>query len=74
LYRSKMRPRHHKAILVEPHTTSSIRKPSPRFDNGIEYRLHVRRRAADDTQNFRRRRLMLQCFAQLWIACLQFLE
>jgi hypothetical protein len=35
------------------------------LDDRIENRLHIRRRAADDTQHFGRRRLMLQRLAQL---------
>ena len=44
------------------------------LDDGIEDRLHVGRRAADDAEHLGRRRLMLQRFAQFCVALLQFLE
>ena len=34
------------------------------LDNRIEHRLKIRRRAADDSQDLARRRLLLQRFAQ----------
>ena len=44
------------------------------LDDGVEDRLHVRRRAADDAKHLGRRRLMLQRFAQFRVALLEFLE
>ena len=44
------------------------------LDNGVEHRLHVGRRAADDAEHLGRRRLMLQGLAQFCIALLQFFE
>ena len=44
------------------------------LDDGIEDRLHVRRRAADDAEHLGRRRLMLQRLAQFRIALAEFLE
>ena len=44
------------------------------LDDGIEHRLHVRRRAADDAEHLGRCRLMLQRLAQLCVALLQFFK
>ena len=44
------------------------------LDNGIQHRLHVRRRAADDAEHLGCRRLMLQGLAQFGVALLQFFE
>ena len=48
--------------------------PRGALDDGVEDRLHVRRRAADDAEHLGRCRLMLQGLAQLCVALLQFLE
>ena len=48
--------------------------PGGALDDGIEHRLHVRRRAADDAEHLGRRRLMLQRLAQFRVALLQFFE
>ena len=48
--------------------------PRRALDDGVEHRLHICRRAADDAEHLGRRGLMLQRFAQLRIALLQFLE
>ena len=48
--------------------------PGGALDDGIEHRLHVRRRAADDAEHLGRCRLMLQGLAQFCVALLQFLE
>ena len=44
------------------------------LDYGVEDRLHVRRRAADDAEHLGRCRLMLQGLAQFRVALLDFLE
>ena len=44
--------------------------PGGALDDGIENRLHIRRRAADDAENLGRRRLMLQGLAQFRVALL----
>ena len=48
--------------------------PRRALDYGVEHRLHVRRRAADDAEHLGRGGLMLQRFAQFRIARLQLLE
>ena len=56
-------------------TTSSI--PQTRrgaLDDGVEDRLHIRRRAADDAEHLGRCRLMLQRLAQFCVALLEFFE
>ena len=44
------------------------------LDDGVEHRLHIRGRAADDAEHLGRRRLMLQRLAQFGIALLEFLK
>src|SRR5262249_14231448 len=44
------------------------------FDDGVEHRLHVRGRAADDAEHFGSPRLMLQGLTQLSVAFLQLFE
>src|SRR5262249_19506629 len=48
--------------------------PRRAFDDGVEDRLHICRRAADDSENLGRGRLMLQGLSQLCIALLKFFE
>ena len=48
--------------------------PRRALDDGVEHRLHVGRRAADDAEHLGRRRLMLQRLAQFRVALLEFLE
>ena len=59
------KPQHH---IIDP------THPSGAFDDGIEHRLHVRRRAADNAEYLRRCRLMLQRFAQFGVALLDLFE
>src|SRR6516165_7048375 len=74
-YGTKMRPHDHSVPIAESQQHIINPTNSGRAcDDGIQDWLHVRRRAADDTEHFGCRRLMLQCFAQLCIALLQFLE
>src|SRR5262249_36842154 len=51
-----------------------IAEPCCTLDNGIEDRLEVGGRVADDTQDLARRRLLLQHLGQLAVAGLQLLE
>src|SRR5690349_14536091 len=44
------------------------------LDDGIEYRLHVGGRAADDAKHLGRRSLMLQRLAQFRVALAEFLK
>ena len=48
--------------------------PRGALDDGVEHRLHVGGRAADDAEHLGRCRLMLQRFAQFRVALLQFFE
>ena len=48
--------------------------PCRALDDGVEDRLHVRRRAADDAEHLGRRRLMLQRLTQFRVALFKFLE
>ena len=48
--------------------------PRGALDDGVEDRLHIRRRAADDAEHLGRCRLMLQRLAQFGVALLEFLE
>ena len=48
--------------------------PRGALDDGVEHRLHVRRRAADDTEHSARCRLMLQRLAQFRVALLSSLN
>src|SRR5262245_59702083 len=48
--------------------------PGGAFDDGIEYGLYVRGRAADDAEYLGGCRLMLQGFPQFRVALLEFLE
>src|SRR4029077_2174675 len=72
---TKMSPRHHRIPLMESqqHVIDST-NPGGTLDDGVEDRLHVRRRAADDTEHLGRCGLMLQGFAQFGIALLDFFE
>ena len=74
-YGTKMSPRNHTVPLVESqHHVINPTNPRGALDDGIEDRLHVRRRAADDAEHLGRCRLMLQGLAQFCVALLEFLE
>src|SRR5262249_1687911 len=71
----KMSPQNHSVPLVE--SKCYIIDPTNSggaLDDGVEHRLHVRGRAADDTEHLGGCRLMLEGFAQFGVALLQFLE
>src|SRR5262249_6262188 len=74
-YGAKMSPRNQSVALTESqlHVIDPT-NPSSALNDGVEDRLHVRRRAADDAQHFRRRSLMLESLAQFRIAFLNFFE
>ena len=60
-----MRSRNHHVPLAElQHHVIDPANPSCALDDGVEYRLHIRGRAADDAEHFRRGRLMFERFAQ----------
>ena len=72
---TKMSPRNHSVPLVESqHHVINPTNPRGALDDGVEDRLHVRRRAADDAEHLGGRRLMLQRLAQFRIALAEFLE
>ncbi len=56
-----MSPRNHSVALAESqHHVINPTNPRRALDDGVEHRLHVRRRAADDAEHLGRCRLMLQ--------------
>ncbi len=63
-YRTEPRPRNEIVPVAksQPQIIDST-NPGGALDDGIEDRLHVRRRAADDAEHLGRRCLMLQRFA-----------
>ena len=70
-----MSPRNHSVPLAESqHHVIDPTNPRGALDDGVEDRLHVRRRAADDAEHLGRRRLMLQRLAQFCVALAEFLE
>ena len=74
-YGTKMSPRNHIVPLAESqHHVIDPANPRGALDDGIEDRLHVRRRAADDAEHLGCRRLMLQRLAQFRVALAEFLE
>ena len=74
-YGTKMSPRNHNVALMESqHHVIDPANPRGALDDGVEDRLHVRRRAADDAEHLGRCGLMLQRFAQFRIALAEFLE
>src|SRR5215831_14460344 len=72
---AKMSPQNRSAPFVEPqHYIIDPANLCCTLYNGIEDRLHVRRRAADNAEHLGGRRLMLQSLAEFRIAFLNFLE
>ena len=70
-----MSPRNQFVSLVESqrHVINSA-NPGGALDDGVEDRLHVRRRAANDAEHLGRRSLMLQSLAQFCVALLDLLK
>ena len=74
-YGTKMSPRNHSVPLAESqHHVINPTNPCGALDDGVEHRLHVRGRAADDAEHLGRCRLMLQRLAQFCVALLEFFE
>src|SRR5262245_40610393 len=72
---TKMSTRNHHGPLVESqHHVIDSTGLCRALDDGVQNRLHVRGRAADNAQHFGCRRLMLQRLAQFRVTLLQFLE
>src|SRR5262249_8392940 len=73
--RTKMSTRNASVSLAESqHHVINPTNPGGALDDGVEHRLHIRGRAADDTEHLGRCRLMLQGLAQFGIALLDLLE
>src|SRR4030095_8432526 len=73
--RPKMSRQNHKVPRVQPQVhIINPTNPGRAFDNGVEHRLHVRRRPTDDAEHFRGCRLMCQRLTQLCVALLDFFE
>ena len=74
-YGTKMSPHNHTVPFAESqHYVIDPANPCCAFDDGVEDRLHVGGRAADDAEHLGGRRLMLQRLAQFCVALLEFLE
>ena len=74
-YGTKMSPHNHSVSLAESqHHVINPTNSGRALDDGVEDRLHVGRRAADDAEHLGRCRLMLQGFAQFCVALLEFFE
>ena len=67
-----MSARNHRVSFNESqHHVIDPANPRGALDDGVEHRLHVRRRAADDAEHFRGCCLMLQRFGELTPAILR---
>ena len=74
-YGTKMSPQNHNVSLVESqHHVINPTNSGGALDDGVEDRLHVGRRAADDAEHLGRRGLMLQRLAQFRVSLIEFLE
>ena len=74
-YGTKMSPRNHNVPLAESqHHVINPTNPGGALDDGVEDRLHVSGRAADDAEHLGGRRLMLQRLAQFCVALVEFFE
>src|SRR5262249_40449101 len=74
-YRTKMSPSKHCVSLSESqHHIINPANPSGAFDDRIQNRLHICRRAADNTEHLGRCRLMFEGFPQFCVAFLDLLE
>ena len=70
-----MSPRNHSVPLAESqHHVINPTNPRGALDDGVEHRLHVRGRAADDAEHLGGRGLMLQRLAQFCVALAEFFE
>ena len=61
-------------LAESQHHVINPTNPGRALDNGVEHRLHVGRRAADDAEHLGRCGLMLQGLAQFCVAFLDFFE
>src|SRR5262249_8671343 len=75
VHETKMSHRNQSVIFIESqHNVVNPTNSRGAFDDGIEDRLNVRGRAADDAQHLGGRRLMLQGLSQFCIALLDLLK
>ena len=68
------RTNHDVSLAESQHHIVNPTNPRSALDDGVEDRLYIRRRAADDAEHLGRCRLMLQSFAQFGVALLKFFE
>ena len=69
-----MSTRNQSVVLIESqYNVINPTNASGALDDGIEHRLHVRGRAANDAEHLRGRRLMLQCLPQFRVGGFQIL-
>ncbi len=74
-YGTKMSPCNHSAPLAKSQQdVVDPTNPGGALDDGVEDRLYIRWRAADDAEHLGRCRLMLQRLAQFCVALLDLLE
>src|SRR5215475_1653755 len=74
-YWTKMRPHDHQVAVAESqHHIIDPTNPRRALDDGVEDRLNIGRRMADDTEYLGRCRLVLQGLAQFRVALLDLLE
>src|SRR5215470_7941037 len=74
-YGAKMSLRNHSVPLLESqHHVIDQTNPGRALNDGIQYRLYVCRRAANDAEHFRCCRLMFQRLAQFCVALLDLFE
>src|SRR5262245_29291901 len=74
-YRTKMSPQKHRVSFAESqHCIIDPTNPRGALNDGVEDRLHIGGRAADNAEHLSRRGLMLQGFAQFRVAFLDLLE
>src|SRR5262252_1028780 len=72
---TKMSHRNQSVVLIESqHNIVNSTNPRGALDDGVEHRLHLGGRTADDAEHFGRCGLMLQRLAQFCIALLDLLE
>ena len=65
-YRTKMGALNHRVALTKSqHHVINAANPCGAFDDGVEHRLHVRGRAADNAEHLGRCGLMLQCLGAI---------
>ena len=64
----------HVTIKAADNSVVCLTQPCGTLGDHVQYGLNIARRISDDTQDFTRRRLLLQCFSELAIAVLNSLN